>query len=467
MSRWRLAPGVRRLGDRRLAGGRPFRIVRLSPAGDEVLAGVLGTDTRPDAGTPAGRLVRRLTEGGLLLPPVGSPRRPDDVTVVVPALSDPAPVLELLDSVPAGVPVVVVDDGSPRPLAGSLAGRPGVTVVRHERPIGPAQSRNDGAAVADRAWIAFVDADITAGPDWLDRLRGQAEDGVVAVAPRVASTPGPGLAGLIETRSGGLDLGPVAGEVRLAGPLTYLPSAALLVRRDAFVAAGGFDAGLTVAEDVDLVWRLLRVGRVRYEPAVTVRHSPRRGAGAVLRRRFAYGTGAALIDERHPGTLRHAEVSGLALVPWLAGLALGLRAGAVVGLAAVAAAPARLPEVPSDEAVRLVARGQLNALRTLGRWLVRPMWPVTALAFWALPGRRRALAAAVGLGLTSLVGPDESGSTGSATRLTTGAARLTAGTLDDLAYSLGVWTGCLRRGRLSPLALRVHVPPRVSRRRSR
>ena len=51
---------------------------------------------------------------------------------------------------------------------------------------------------------------------------------------------------------------------------------------------GGFDATLRFGEDVDLVWRLDAAGwRVRYEPASTVLHDPRRTVGAWARQRSA------------------------------------------------------------------------------------------------------------------------------------------------------------------------------------
>ena len=55
-------------------------------------------------------------------------------------------------------------------------------------------------------------------------------------------------------------------------------------------------------------------------PSVAASHAPRAGLAAVLRRRAFYGSGAALLDARHPGVVRHADVSVFSLVPWLLGI---------------------------------------------------------------------------------------------------------------------------------------------------
>ena len=54
----------------------------------------------------------------------------------------------------------------------------------------------------------------------------------------------------------------------------WATGAALVVRRDAFVAAGGFDEAFGMhMEEIDLCWRMRRAGgRVRVEPASEVYH---------------------------------------------------------------------------------------------------------------------------------------------------------------------------------------------------
>jgi hypothetical protein len=208
------------------------------------------------------------------------------------------------------------------------------------------------------------------------------------------------------------------------------------VRTAAFRELGGFDPGLRVGEDVDLVWRLVEAGhRVRYEPTAVVRHDVRRGLVAWLRQRFDYGTSAAALDERHPGA-----VAPLVCSPWsAAGWALmasggpvGVLGGAAVLAGSAAALPRRLPDVPVAESLRLAALGHLGAGRQLARTTVRAWWPV-ALAASAV-SRRARRATAVAAAVTALdvaAGAD----------VGVGALAL----LDDAAYGAGLWAGCLHR----------------------
>lgn len=426
----RLDPGVLRPRHDLLVGGAPLRFLRLSPAGARALDALL-------AGTPApgvAALQARLLAAGLLLLPPG-PGRAADVTVVVPVLDSTDQVRSVRSGVPAGTRVVLVDDGSPQPLC-----VPGVEVVRHARTAGPAAARNTGAALVTTPVVAFVDDGITLPPGALERLAGHfVDERVVAVAPRIASDPAPGLAGVLEQQLSSLDLGRVAGEVRPGQRLSYVPSAVLLVRRSAFEQVGGFDESLRVGEDVDLVWRLSRSGVVRYDPDVVVRHAARPTLAAVLRRRADYGSSAAPLDQRHPGRVRHLVLSPWFALPWVAALLHPAAAPVVAGVL-VARAPRALPALPPEVARRLVGRGQWEAFTAVGRYSVRPALPATLVAVSLLPRVRRLLPL-LGWAYAAAVLPDLRRGP------LVGALRL----LDDVAYSTGVWRGCVRGRRWRPL----------------
>ncbi|MHA3702181.1 mycofactocin biosynthesis glycosyltransferase MftF [Jatrophihabitans sp. YIM 134969] len=457
---WSLAPGVLRLRDDRLAGGAPFRVVRLSPEGARGLADLLGTTAPPPPGLTI--LTDRLVRYGLLLPPPPDvdDTAVDDVTVVIPALSAPGPVAAVLAAVPDGVPVVVVDDGSPEPLQdalladGAVACRNGFVVLRNPTPTGPAAARNAGAARATTTWVAFVDADVDPEPGWLGQLlaAARADPAVVAVGPRVRSRASRGLGGQVERFAGGLDLGPVPADVVPGGPVGYLPTAVLLVDRSAFERIGGFDAAMPVAEDVDLVWRLREEGVVRYVPSVAVWHAPRPSLRAVLQRRRFYGSGAALLDARHPGVVRHADVSVFSIVPWLLGIAVRPWLAVAGAAASVAVAPRTLRSLPAADALRLAAYGQGIAAVSFGRFALRPWWPLTVALCIISPKRRRVLALVAATGLLDIVRRarrDESLGTRDLPAVVV--SRL----LDDLAYSVGVLEGAARARRIAPLLPRV------------
>jgi mycofactocin system glycosyltransferase len=230
--------------------------------------------------------------------------------------------------------------------------------------------------------------------------------------------------------------------------VAYLPSAALLVRRSALGAAA-FDDTMPVAEDVDLVWRVHEAGwRVRYEPASVVRHDHRTTLGPWLRRKAFYGTGAALLADRHGS-----DVAPLVLSPWTAALTVAVlaqrrwSAPAVVLLCGgVTVAVSRRLEAgdhPVRTAASLTAMGTVSALQQAGSALTRHYWPLALGAAVRSPRARRALlVAAVADAVLDhrRVRPDLD-------PVRFGVARR----LDDLAYGTGLWAGAVRRR--SPRAL--------------
>lgn len=438
-ARARLDPGVLRPCADLLVGGSPLRVLRLSAAGVRALDALVTGGTAP--GTAA--LQDRLVASGLLLlePGAGSV---DDVTVVVPVLGDAEQVRSVLASIPPGTRVVVVDDGSPVPLRVH-----DVEVLRHARTAGPGAARNTGAATVRTPLVAFVDDGITLPAGALERLAGHfADPRVVAVAPRVAGLAGRGLVGVLEHQLSSLDLGDVAGVVRPGARLSYVPSAALLVRRTSFEQVGGFDETLRVGEDVDLVWRLCDVGVVRYAPDVVVTHAGRSSLRTALRRRLEYGTSAGPLESRHPGRLRHAVLPPWSALAWLAGLLHPAAAASVAGVL-LARAPRALPELPPAVARSLVGRGLREAFTGVGRYALRPALPLTAVGLLLVPRSRR-VAPLLAAGYALSVLPD----------LRRGPAVAVLRLVDDLAYSAGVWWGCARERQWRPL-----LPGRAASRR--
>ena len=76
---------------------------------------------------------------------------------------------------------------------------------------------------------------------------------------------------------------------------------------------------MPVGEDVDFVRRLGTLGwHVRYEPAATVPHQHRVRLGSWFTRRMEYGTSAAPLELRHPGTLPAVAMSGWTAAAWAA-----------------------------------------------------------------------------------------------------------------------------------------------------
>lgn len=447
MNGWRLSAGSTWLDDRTLVGGSPYSVLKLSGRGARTVREVLDTGASPTWPAAERELVERLRTRGILVAPGVAADSVGTVTVVVPALSTAAAVQRVIDAVAPDVAIVVVDDGSPVPLAGRLTRDRGLTVLRNDAPGGPSAARNTGAEVVTTDWVLFCDADVEAGPGLVDDLLSYA-DGAVAVAPRVRSGRGSGLAGWFERSAPSLDQGPEPASVAAGRPVSYVPSAVLLVRRRDLVALGGFDERMYVGEDVDLVWRLAARGEVRYRPGVEVRHTPRPSVSAALQRRVLYGRSAASLAVRHPGTLRHVDVSVWSAVPWIVAMAGHpmIATGLAGGL--TWSAPTVLPRLRPAHARQLAARGQLQALTGLAGWLLRPMLPLTlVLAVLSRTARRRLVIAI----LPGLVGR-------AVTARGTGApitSTVAAGLVDDAAYSVGVWRGVADERQTEPLLPRV------------
>jgi hypothetical protein len=127
-------------------------------------------------------------------------------------------------------------------------------------------------------------------------------------------------------------MGAHASIVRPGSRVPYVPGAALIVRRTA--AAAGFAADMPVGEDVDFVWRMAAAGwRIRYEPAAVMGHQHRLRLRSWFARRKDYGTSAAALELRHPGTVRPLYVSGWTALAWLAAASGRPAAAATAGAA--------------------------------------------------------------------------------------------------------------------------------------
>lgn len=488
-----------------LVGGSPLRVVRLKDGGARLVRRLVDGEPLP-AGRAATTLARRLLDGGLVHPTwADGPLGPHDVTVVVPVLGSLAAsaVERLQRSAGAGhqIRVLVVDDASPAPIADL----PGADVVRRATNGGPAAARNTGLGHVDTALVAFVDADCEPPEGWLEGLLPHFADPLVAaVAPRIvapatmagpigagaltgraapspAAVSGPGSAhggspppateqplGAVARRSrllaryesvrAPLDLGPEPARVRARTRVSYVPSAALVVRAEVLRELGGFDEAMTVGEDVDLVWRLDEAGwSVRYEPAVAVAHRHRTSPGAWLRRRFDYGTSAGPLAIRHPGALVPLEASGWSLATWGLAAAGHPVLGSAVAATTVPLLARRLSDVPGGTAIaaRLTGLGHLGAGRLIADALVRPWWPVSGAAALASRRARRVVAvAAVAPLLAEWV----------QRRPPIDPVRWTALRLaDQAAYGAGVWVGSWRSRTAEPLVPDLTSWPRPSR----
>jgi mycofactocin system glycosyltransferase len=389
--RFELDAGVRlRGGGCLLVGGTPPRLLRLSAAGGRALDAILAGDESTGA---ARTLARRLERDGIIHPLPGDGAEDPPVTAIVPVLDGGPRLADLVATLAAEGPVIVVDDGS-SDGSPERAERAGARVMRHDSPRGPAAARNAGIAVADSEIIAFIDADCEVEPGWRRGLAGllAADPDLALIAPRVRSAPGDSALARYEESGSPLDLGPYASLVGPERRVAYLPAAALVGRRDALLELGGFDESMRFGEDVDLVWRLLDLGkRVRYAPSRDVHHRPRPSVAGFARQRAGYGSSAPELVLRHGDAAAPLRASRHSAFIWGSAALLGPRAILPALAASTAIVARRGADARSRKALAEVAvRGQTGAATHLARLLVRE-WLPFGLA--AAPFSRRVRAA--------------------------------------------------------------------------
>jgi N-acetylglucosaminyl-diphospho-decaprenol L-rhamnosyltransferase len=220
---------------------------------------------------------------------------------------------------------IVVDnagsDGSPAAIAEAF---PASVVVRLNEPQSLSFAYNRGAEEGSAEFTLFLNDDVFACPGSIGGLVAALEQRPEAVAaagrlvdPDDGSTQReyqprrfPTLASFLASLAGvhkiwpgnpwtGSHLRAPLDEAETAA-VDYAPGACLLVRRQTFEAAGGWDDRYAFwFEDVDLAQRLRRFGQVLYVPTAVFRH-----VGGHSGRRLS---NAEVIRRSYSGTLRYGE----------------------------------------------------------------------------------------------------------------------------------------------------------------
>lgn len=409
-------------------------------------------------GPTSARVARRLLDSGVANPRPRLLPSVEDVTLIVPVHNDEAGLRRLLSTL-RGHTVIVVDDGSDRPVRIPHALRCRVTVLRRDRRRGPSAARNFGLRAAATEFVAFLDPDVLPRTGWLEVMLGHFSDPKVAlVAPRIlAMDPDSTVLARYEHTRGSLHRGRRESAVQAHGPVPYVPSSALLVRRTALLADGGFDESMGAGDDVDLCWRLDRAGwRLRYEPAARVAHSNPVTLRKWFVHKLTHGTGVAPLGQRHAGM-----AAPLSLPVWTAATALLFgtltRWGFLGGLLTLVTTLFRLRRVfaeldnPTRVAAIYMARGFSGGVWRLAAALCRDYWPVTLLGMLCSRRiRQTAVTVAVADGLADWFIHREPGSLDPV-------RYVACKRLDDVAYGAGLWRGAMRQR--SAAALRPTLPP--------
>ncbi len=451
-------PAWRRLDARTVLAGSPLTLFRVTAAGAAVLD-ALEQGSPPPVGH--GALTRRLVAAGALhpLPTSGTPGL-HDVTAVIPVHGEPSGAVEALVARLDGLGgSVVVDDASPSPCP-PIAG---AEIMRLPENRGPAGARNAALGRVTTPFVLFVDADARIEPDAIGMLLDHfGDDQVAAVAPRIRppeSTSNRAYLRYEAVRSP-LDMGVAPALVRPGSRVSYVPTAVLLLRTEVLRAVGGFDESLRFGEDVDLIWRLVDAGwRCRYEPRAAATHAPRPSLRDWAQQRASYGSAAAVLDERHPGSVAPARLTGWSIAAWASGASGHLVTAAALGLAGSARLARSLTgrAVAPAAAMRVASATTMHAGLQLADATISVWWPFALLG--ALVSRRLRWAVAVAAVVPGAI------------EWTTRHPRLdpvryiALRTTDRAAYGAGVWRGVVTARRLGPLVPRIERGQRASPRR--
>ncbi len=244
-------------------------------------------------------------------------------SVIIPAYNAEATLAECLSAClnqtwPARE-IIVVDDGSTDGTARVAASFP----VRYvwQKNGGPAAARNRGAAEATGDVLVFTDADCVPEPAWLERLLEGFDEGVVAVGGAYGiANPASRLARMVHEEI-------AARHAELEGEVDFVGSFNVAYRRDAFDAAGGFDATFrqASAEDNDLAYRLEDCGgRMRFAPDARVAHYHPTRLLPYLRTQMRHGYWRVKLYAKHPHRAKHGDryagLADLLMPPYALGL---------------------------------------------------------------------------------------------------------------------------------------------------
>jgi len=241
------------------------------------------------------------------------------VDVVVPFKGEPG-LLEDLRSrlsrleLREGDSITVVDNGA-RAHGGQAPPATGPVRTVHAPELQtPGFARNRGAERGHAGWIVFLDADVVAPPDLLERYFASppgARTGILAGGIRDEAPDDSGSTGAVARYSH--LRGSMSQEMTLRhGEWGFVQTANCALRRAAFEAVGGFREEIRAGEDADLCYRLRAAGWAmeRREDAEGV-HRSRSTVRALLAQKACHGAAGAWLDRSYPGSFPARRRPGL------------------------------------------------------------------------------------------------------------------------------------------------------------
>lgn len=348
--------------------------------------------------------------------------------------------------------IIVVDDASSdhTPQMIETFNHVKAVFLKHNRQA--AFCRNLAAQKARGDILAFIDSDCICSPQWLKELIPAFNDPLVtAVGGKIDSFYTASGLDQYEAVKSSLIIGNRERQSKPSDQMFYVPSCNLLVKKDVFLQAKGFNDRLYVGEDVDLCLRLQDAGhRIEFRPEGRIYHKHRNRLAAFCKRRFEYGTSEPLLQTLHENRPKQLYLPPAGVLFWAVLLA-GLISVSVpfllsgLGIAVLLALfqafssrrnPKAHPDIPAISYLQAVVRSHAALFYHLGAMVSRYyLIPGVILAFF-FPA-----AALVTLLLHLMCGLTEhrlkQASFG-------GVLFIFYYTLEQVSYQAGVWFGCAR-----------------------
>ncbi|MFH1487987.1 MAG: mycofactocin biosynthesis glycosyltransferase MftF [Pseudomonadota bacterium] len=387
------------------------------------------------------------------------------VSVIIPVRNRPEEIAACLESLTrldypeARMEIIVVDDASDDGTPDAVSAFP-VQLISLKDQSQASFCRNLAAQRAKGGILAFLDSDCLADPLWLRELVPVFKDpSTGAVGGLVDSYFHEKGLDRYEKVKSSLNMGLWPKSSREGDPFFYLPSCNLLVRRPAFLGAGGFREELAVGEDVDLCWRLQDEGlHLEYRPVGRIYHKHRNQIRHFCARRFEYGTSEPFLQHAHAGRSKRFLIPPFAALFWgfiFCFLASGrlpfLTFCGIVLLADSLIRSARMRRknipIPFPRLALAAFRGYLAVFYSWAAFFSRYYLIWALILFRWIP-----LACSIVLGLHVLTAIGEYLIKKPALRFP---LFFTYFTLDQLSYQWGVWWGCLRRHFFGPVNPRI------------
>ena len=223
--------------------------------------------------------------------------------MVVPFLDDEAALAELRSRLARlelrpGDTVTIADN---RPTATDVAADAGPVILAAPERQTSYFARNVGAARGSAPWLLFIDADVDASADLLDRYfeRPVADDVGVLAGGIADDSPAPGTA----VSRFLADVSAMSQSQTMAGPWAYAQTGNCAVRRTAFEEAGGFADHIRSAGDADLSFRIRDRGwRLERREEAKVVHATVTTLRRLIAQRSRHGSGCEWMNARYPGS---------------------------------------------------------------------------------------------------------------------------------------------------------------------